>query len=313
VNLKRIRPDSAIGVLAPAFFPDETKMKNGLEYLKNRGFRIIQGESLHLKHGYFAGPDAVRINEILGMFADPAIDAIICARGGWGALRLLQQLDYDLIRRHPKLFVGYSDITTLQLAFWAKAGLPSLSGPMVAVEMGNGIQPFTADHFWGQVFNEKPYYTFSLNDPVITVWKHGRARGTLLGGCLSMLAHQLGTSYSPDYSGSILYIEDIGEEPYKIDRYLAHLKAAGVFDKISALIIGNFIDCTDADEKRNSFTVEEVLLDYFMNTPFPVIYNFPYGHGDIKVTMPIGVPAEIDTETGEIRWGNPWMSGEENR
>jgi len=306
LSLKRIRPDSTIGVFAPGFFPDETKLRNGLAYLRDRGFRLTEGESLYQRHGYFAGTDQVRINDLHKLFADPDVDAIICARGGWGTLRLLNSIDYELIRKNPKLFVGYSDVTTLQLAFWTRSGLPSISGPMVAVEMGSGIEEFTADHFWEQVFNEKRSYRVRFTDHGASVWQGGRAQGLLLGGCLSMMSHQLGTIYSPDYTGCLLYIEDIGEEPYKIDRYLAHLKTAGVFDNISALIIGTFIDCVDTNEKRNSFTVEEVLMDYFMNAAYPVVYNFPYGHGDIKLSMPVGIPGELDTETGYLSWGNPW-------
>lgn len=304
VILTRLPQGGTIGIIAPGFFTDPVRLQKGIEYLNIQGFSVIKGKSLEAKYGYFAGNDELRLNDLHEMFANPKVDAIICARGGWGALRLLDKIDYNLIRRHPKVFVGYSDITTFQLAFWQKCGLPSLSGPMVAVEMANGINDFTAQHFWNQLFNHESHYHFTFSETPVQVWQAGQAQGRLLGGCLSMLAHQSGTAYSPDYSGSILYIEDVGEEPYRIDRYLAQLKLAGVFEQINGLIIGEFSDCEDKNPARNSFTIEEVLREYFADSRYPVIYNFPYGHGAVKVSMPLGVEAVLDTGTGAVSWEN---------
>ncbi|HHJ53799.1 MAG TPA: LD-carboxypeptidase, partial [Caldithrix abyssi] len=207
--LKPLPPKGNIGVLAPAFPPNPEKLEKGIQYLKGMGFTVVRGESLSARHWYFAGNDTLRAHELNRMFADPDIDAIICARGGWGTLRLLDQLDYALIKANPKMLVGYSDITTLHLAIWSRAGLPGISGPMVAVEMGTGIVPFTETHFWQQVGNTQKDYRFDFGAESIEIWNGGQASGTLLGGCLSMIAHQLGTPYSPDYSGAILFIEDV--------------------------------------------------------------------------------------------------------
>lgn len=303
--MKKIQKGSKIGVLAPAFQPKPERLQKGIDYLKSLGYSVVEGLSLYAKHGYLAGSDQLRLDDIHQMFADPEIDAIICARGGWGCLRLLDQLDYELVKSNPKLFIGYSDVTTLQLAFWTHGQVPSLSGPMVAVEMGTGIEEFTATHFWGQLFNPNPQYSIHFNPQESPIGQHGQAVGTLLGGCLSMVAHQLGTPYSPDYNDCILFLEDIGEEPYRIDRYLAQMKQAGVFENIRALILGNFIDCENQDADRPSFTVDEVLQDYFSQKTYPVIYNFPYGHGMVKVSLPIGVPAKIDTESALLELANP--------
>jgi len=302
--LKPLSKNSTIGVLAPAFPPDAQKLQKGAAYLHERGHRVIMGKTPTARHGYFAGNDQLRLEELQTMFANPEIDMIICARGGWGTLRLLNQIDYALLQAHPKALVGYSDITTLQLAFWKKAGLPSLSGPMVAVEMGSGILPFTERHFWDQIYNPRDFYSVNLTDAATEIWKKGRAAGPLLGGCLSMVSHQLGTPYSPDYTGAVLLLEDVGEEPYKIDRYLAHLKQAGVFGKISALILGNFLECEDENPARNMVSIHDVLAEYFSDSPFPVVYDFPYGHGMKKITMPIGARVELDATEGVLTMEN---------
>jgi muramoyltetrapeptide carboxypeptidase len=292
--LIRIHKYSKIGIIAPAFQPDPQKLEAGIQYLKNMNYSIVRGRSLKAKYGYLAGDDKLRTDDIHQMFADPEITAILCARGGWGCLRLLDKLDYNLIKNNPKAFIGYSDITTMQLAFWAKIALPSLSGPMVAVEMSQSIASFTENHFWRQINNTNTFYQFQFETDIIHTWNHGRTEGTLLGGCLAMVAHLLGTPFSPDYSDCILFLEDVGEEPYRIDRYLSQLKQAGTFKKIKGLILGNFIE-PDINIQKDSFTIKEVLEQYFNDANYPVVYNFPYGHGDIKFTMPIGANAILDT------------------
>jgi muramoyltetrapeptide carboxypeptidase len=194
----------------------------------------------------------------------------------------------------------------LQLAIWAKCRVPSISGPMVAVEMATGILDFTEEHFWKQINNATTLYEIDLVKLNTKIWNPGICEGTLLGGCLSMVSHQLGTPYSPDYKGSILFIEDVGEEPYKIDRYLAHLKQAGIFNNINGLIIGQFLDCTDDGGK--SFTVDDILHQYFHNVNFPVLYNFPYGHGMKKISMPLGCKTKMDTKKRLLTFENPFIA-----
>jgi muramoyltetrapeptide carboxypeptidase len=281
-------------------------MDAGLKYLEARGHQLKKGKNLGHKRGYFAGTDEERVEDIHQMYADPSIDLILCARGGWGGLRLIDKINYELIRQHPKLFVGYSDVTTLQLAIWTKTGVPSLSGPMVGVEMGKGILPFTEQHFWGQIQNSNPSYQFSYAETETILMNAGIAEGNLLGGCLSLVCHLIGTAYSPDYRGAILFLEDVGEKPYKIDRYLAHLKQAGIFDQINGLILGDFVDC-EAEEDEVSLRLDEIIDDYFSEVSYPVIRNFPYGHGDLKFSMPIGVKTVLNTDRGELSFANPFI------
>ena len=303
--LKSIKSNGTIGIISPSWPPQKKQLESGLNYLKSRGLNIKLGKNVGKRHGYFSGTDEERLSDIHDMFADPEIDIIMCTRGGWGGLRLINKIDYDLVRKNPKLLVGYSDITTLQLAFWTKIALPSLSGPMVGVEMGKGIAAFSEQHLWGQIYNRNPFYHFNYQQSDTSVMKPGKAQGVLLGGCLSLVCHLIGTEYSPDYSGAILFLEDVGEKPYKIDRYLAQLKQSGILNKINGLILGYFMDCT-ADEDEVSFHVDEILDDYFSGIAYPVIRNFPYGHG-VKFSMPIGVRTVLDTERGEIIFGNPFI------
>ncbi|MEJ2543707.1 MAG: LD-carboxypeptidase [Calditrichaceae bacterium] len=301
--LKRINKGSKIGVIAPAFQPNPQKLDRGIQYLENRGFKVVRGKSLNAKYGYLAGEDYLRVDDIHEMFADPEITAIMCARGGWGCLRLLDKVDFNLIKNNYKVLIGYSDITTLQLALWNQVNLSSLSGPMVAVELSQTIDPFTENHFWGQINNPDQTYSFQFNTDITEIWNQGQAEGTLLGGCLSMVSHLLGTPFSPDYSDCILFLEDVGEEPYRIDRYLAQLRQAGIFNKINGLILGNFIE-PDINIKKDAFTVKEVLKEYFENEDYPVIYNFPYGHGKMKFTFPIGTKTILNTRKNTLQVSN---------
>jgi len=301
--LRRINKGDKIGVIAPAFQPDQVKLDQGLQYLENMGYTAVKGKSLTAKYGYLAGDDLLRANDIHQMFSDPDIAAVICARGGWGCLRLLDKLDFNLIKNNPKALIGYSDITTLQLALWNQIKLPSLSGPMAAVEMSQPMDSFTQNHLWNQIYNTDHSYSLQFTANMIKIWNHGLAEGTLLGGCLSMVAHLLGTAYSPDYSGCILFLEDVGEDAYRIDRYLAQLKLSGIFNKINGIILGNFIDPV-INVQQDSFTIKEVLHQYFIDVNYPVIYNFPYGHGNFKFTMPIGSTAIINTSKNKLEVSN---------
>ncbi|MBD3223492.1 MAG: LD-carboxypeptidase [Caldithrix sp.] len=305
--LRKIKKNGTLGLIAPAFPANETKLDKGITYLKSLGYTIKEGQSVRERWGYFAGTDEMRIHDLHDMYADDEIDAIICARGGWGTLRLLDRVDYTLISRDPKALIGYSDITTLQLAIFHKSGIPSISGPMVAVEMGAGILDFTEHHFFNFINNTQKTYTIDYKDAESVVWHPGKAEGKILGGCLSMVAHQLGTPFSPDYTGSIMFLEDIDESPYKVDRYLAQMRQAGLFDNLNGLILGEFIECEDDNEQRASFTIEEVLHDYFDGVSYPVVYNFPYGHGSRKVSMPIGVYSYWNTGTQTIELHNPFV------
>ncbi len=300
-----LRPGDTIGIVAPGSPMSPERLEKGSEYLESRGYRVVLGKHVRDQRGYLAGDDVDRVFDLEQMFRDPDISAIFCARGGYGTQRLLDLIDYEIVAVNPKIFVGYSDITALQLAFWGKAGLVSYSGPMPAVEMGLGIDPFTEKIFWQML--EGSGLTGPLPLPEgheLQVLKPGKARGPLVGGCLSLVATLLGTPYAPDFTGAVLFLEDIGEEPYRLDRYLAQLRLAGVFDRVDGVVLGQFLDAEPKGDSP-SLTVEEVLRDYFDRLHVPVVANFPYGHGAVKVTMPVGVQVELDTEAGELHLLEP--------
>ncbi len=304
---KKIEDGCTIGVVSPAFIPDRERVIAGVKYLQNRTYNIRAGENLNKECGYFAGKEEERLDDLHDMYTDTEVRMIICTRGGWGGLRMIDRIGYNLVAENPKPLVGYSDITTLQLAIYRMTGVPSISGPMVGVEMGKGIDPFTEKHFWGQILNKNLEYKFMWGSTKTVELRSGRTDGILLGGCLSMVCSMLGTPFCPDFTDSILFIEDVGEKPYKIDRYLAQLRQAGVFNKIRGLILGDFLDCK-ADEGETSFSVDEIIREYFSQVKFPVIYRFPYGHGDVKFSMPIGVHAQLDTRRESLTLANPFYA-----
>jgi muramoyltetrapeptide carboxypeptidase len=306
--LKPIKKNATIGVIAPAYTPDPEKLSMGIEYLRSRGYKVVEGRSLSASYGHFAGVDQVRLDDLHEMYHHSEIEAIFCARGGWGCLKYIDKLDYELIRRKAKVLVGYSDITTLQLAIFKKTGIPSLSGPMVAVEMGTGILNYTEEHFFNQLYNTSARYDLDMNLTGLSILNEGKADGILLGGCLSLLASQLGTPYMPSFKGSILFIEDVGESSYKIDRYLAQLKQADILNSISGAILGEFIDCDPEDDDSKSFKVMDIIHEYFDSLDIPVVYEFPYGHGMKKVTMPIGVYTILDTKKCLLSFANPFRT-----
>lgn len=301
--LKKIKAGSTFGIISPAWIPIKENVDNGISYLKNKGYKVKIGKNVDKQYGYFAGTEEERVEDLHDAYNDKEISVILATRGGWGTLRMLDKIDFDLIKKNPKSLIGYSDTTTLQLAIWARTGIGSLSGPMLAVEMGKGIHEFTEKHFWGYINNTESIYKLPLSEIGSKVMVNGKASGKLLGGCLSMVSFLQGTTYCPDFTNSILFLEDVGEEPYKIDRYLAHLKQVGIFNKIRGLILGEFLDCVSIDNEK-SFTVNYLLEEYFSDAEYPVIYNFPYGHGDKKVTMPIAAESIIDTTQGEIIFEN---------
>ncbi len=286
----RLKPGDTIGVVSPASTPKPDRLKAGIDYLTKKGYNIVTGSHVEKKTGYLAGSDRQRVTDLNEMISNPAIDAIICSRGGYGCARIVSDLDYDAIAQNPKPLVGYSDITTLNLALFARCHIVSYSGPMVAVEMGKGIHPFTEKWFW-KVLNEP--YPHTLKSDSGRVMQSGKAHGRLLGGCLALINHALHTPFCPDFAGAILFFEDIGEDLYRIDRYMAQLKNAGILDSIAGLLLGDFIDCQDSE---NTFVVQDIIERYTKDLHIPILTNFPYGHGDVKFTLPVGAMVELDAD-----------------
>ena len=304
---KAIRRGDVIGVVAPASAPaSQEKIDKGAEYLERLGYRVKLGKNVRALRGYLAGTDQQRAADINEMFGDKRVKAIMVVRGGYGSPRLLPLIDYGLVRRNPKVLVGYSDLTALQLAMFTKAGLVSFSGPMVGVEMSNGIDPFTEENFWKVVTSTKKLGVLNNPDgrPLETIHK-GIASGILLGGNLSLITSIAGSPYLPSFKNSILYLEEIEEECYRFDRMMNQLKLAGIFKDTKGILIGELTDVKPSDTSKPFLTADEVLDDYLSPLKKPVLKGLVYGHVARKLTMPVGIRARIDASIGSLEFLEP--------
>ncbi|MBF8297110.1 MAG: ldcA, partial [Bacteroidetes bacterium] len=253
------------------------------------------------QHGYLAGTDEHRVEDFNEMLRDRAVKAIIAIRGGYGTPRLLHLVDYAAVRRSPKIIVGYSDITALQLALYRKTGLVTFSGPMVGVEMWDNIDPYTEDHFWRLVTSSAR--AGDLENPdgdLVSGYNPGKARGVLLGGNISLLMSLLATPYAPSLRSVILALEDVDEAPHRVDRMFTQLFLSGILRGISGLILGKFTDCVPSDPTKPHLTVEQVLGEVLRNVRCPVLSNVQFGHIPKKLTLPLGVSTAIDSRTGRL-------------
>jgi muramoyltetrapeptide carboxypeptidase len=302
VKPKKLLRGDLVGVISPASSPDDlTKINKGVAYLENLGYKVVVGKNVGKIKGYLAGTDKERLDDIHQMFADKEVKAIFNVRGGYGSLRLLDKIDYDLVKKNPKIFVGYSDINALQLAFFKKCGLVTFSGPMPAVDFIDDVSPFTEENFWRIVTSDKKIGKFhNPNDEKFFQLTKGKAEGRILGGNLTVLNSMIGTNYLPDFDKSILMLEDINEPPYKIDRMFNQLRITKLIKKINGIILGRFVNCYEPDEMKNSLTLNEVIEDYFHSLKIPVIYNFKHGHIKDNLTVPLGIKASMNSDKGII-------------
>ncbi len=289
----RLRSGDLIGVVVPASPMKHDRLENGIRYLENLGYRVKLGKHAYKETGYLAGGDAERADDINKMFRDPKVKAIFCARGGYGTPRLLSRLDYRAIKANPKIFAGYSDITAIQLAMHRHAGLVTFSGPMVASEMAKGINPFTEENFWRILTHPEPFGDLARpGDKRYQAISRGRASGPLIGGCLSLVACLIGSPHFPNLQGSVFCVEEIGEAPYRIDRYLTQLREAGIFKRIGGFVLGQMTDCVPTDDEPSQ-TIDDLMRDFIKPLKIPALAGLDYGHVDVKYTLPFGVRAEL--------------------
>ncbi|MCB0752649.1 MAG: LD-carboxypeptidase, partial [Ignavibacteriae bacterium] len=230
IKPKKLNKNDVIGIVSPASSPDHYEaIENGVKYLEGIGYRVKIGKNVGKKHGYLAGSDEERLDDLHKMFVDKEVKAIFSIRGGYGSGRLLDRLDFSLIKKNPKIFVGYSDITALQIAIFNKTGLVTFAGPMVATDFSGEVNKFAEENFWkvlnsskkiGKIYNPQKEKFYMLNS--------GRGEGKIIGGNLALVSSLMGTPFLPKFKDSILLLEDIGEEPYRVDRLLNQLKLANV-------------------------------------------------------------------------------------
>lgn len=293
-NAARLNP---IGCAAPGSAPlDPDAFDRGLAALAARGLDIRRARMRPPEFGYLAGPDAERAIEVNAFLRDATVRVVFCVRGGYGSLRILDRIDYEAARTLETVFVGYSDVTAIQLALLARAGSRSISGPMVAVEWGDaaGIDSET-ERLFRDVLQGTPPFDLGLPEGTrLSVLRPGSATGGLVGGNLSILSKLVGTPFMPDLAGAILFLEEVGEPPYRVDGCLAQLRHAGILEELGGVVLGCF---TEADPRpgRPSRSLEEVFADYFDPLACPVVGGLEYGHVPRKASVPIGVRARLET------------------
>lgn len=307
----KLQKGDIVGLIAPGYrIAEKIEIQYAIERMKALGLKVKVGESVNKKFGYFAGTDEERASDINKMFADKDVKAIISLRGGWGSNRILSLLDYKIIKENPKIFMGYSDITSLLLAINAKTGLITFHGPMAALSWTGFTTQYVKDIlFEGKRIDfvnpvEEEDDLIQTKNRIITIRK-GKATGYLLGGSITLLSTMIGSNYLPDFNGAILFVEDIEEDVYRIDRMLTQLKNAGVLDKISGFIFGKCTDCCSKKRTIGSPTLQEVLEQHILPLNIPAWYGSMIGHEDKIFTIPEGVKVNIDAEKGTIQMLDP--------
>jgi len=264
-----------------------------------QGFKVVVGESCRRKYGYLASPDELRASDIGRFFADRSIDGIVCMKGGYGTPRILDLVDYPAVAANPKVFAGYSDITGLHLAFQRFAGFPTFHSPM-GISMDGVFDEFSAASWRAALMTPSPLGRLPPlppNTPKALVG--GKARGPLIGGNLSLVAALTGTPYALVPDGAIIFLEDIDEEPYRIDRMLTQLRLAGVFKRCAGVVLGHWTRCEPKDAER-SLTLEQVFADVIVPAGKPAITGFAAGHSIPTHSFPMGVEAVLDADAGTL-------------
>ena len=294
---KRLRFGDTIGLIAPASAENRDSIKKSISFFRNKGFNICEGKHLYDKWGYLAGNDKDRASDLMEMFHDKSIDMILCLRGGYGAARLLPYLDLDIIRKNPKIFAGFSDITILLNLFYQQCGLTTFHSPMGTSNLQDSI---TYNSFISTLMEGyKPYTIKNPIDVPIKCIIKGCTEGIIIGGNLSLICSTLGTPYEIETENKILFIEEVGEEPYKIDRMLTQLLLSNKLQKCKALILGQFKGC-ELPHYERSLTLEEVFVDRLYSLNIPMFSGFSVGHDYPRLTLPVGAKIKVDTETGTI-------------
>jgi muramoyltetrapeptide carboxypeptidase len=296
VKPNALKPGDVIGVVAPSGPPREKELAMGVERLEKLGFKVLLGEYVYKRWRHLSAEDDQRVEDLHRFFSDRSIKAIVCARGGSGSARLIPHLDSKMIRKNPKIFVGSSDVTTLLLYLTQTCGMVAFHGPMAAPNFGKKPSALTDEYFLKLLTRKKPAKRMEI--PGVKTLKPGTAEGTLTGGCLTILSLSLGTPHEIKSKGSILFLEDIDEAPYKIDRMLTHLKQAGCFKGVRGIVFGKMVNCQPKPEE--GYILEDVILDVLSDFRGPILYGFPSGHGDENVALPFGVKARISDGGVEI-------------
>jgi muramoyltetrapeptide carboxypeptidase len=303
----RLRDGDTIGIVAPASAPpDPASIDGAVTVLENLGFKVRLGTHVRRRWGFLAGTDQERAADLMAMFLDPQVRAILCVRGGYGTARLLPLLDFQTIRAHPKILVGYSDLTSLHSALLKKALLVSFHGPMLNSDFIKADLPeFTLASFRRTLMHPEAPGSICRGypDSTVEVLQGGRAVGRLVGGNLSILCASLGTPYQPSLRRAILFLEDVDEVPYRFDRMLTQLLNAGVLQEVAGVAVGINHNCQDPKAKLTTEyrqTVEDVLRERLAPLRVPIVAGLPFGHVAFNATLPVGLRVTLDGDRGDL-------------
>ena len=294
VRPTRLKPGDIVGIVAPAGPFDPEKFMKGTAVLESMGFRTVFDETIFQKRGFLAGTDVQRADQVNRLFADSTVQAVACARGGYGSMRILRFLDFATIQKNPKIFVGFSDISVLLSVLHDRCDLVTFHGPVVTT-LADADPETVAAMQWAMT-SDTPMELAPENGMVV---RPGLASGPVTGGNLTTLCHLVGTPYAPSFKGKILLLEDLGEAPYRIDRMLTQMKLAGCFNGIAGLILGSFKECGHLSE------IYALVGDFFEDMDIPVMAGFEIGHGRRNLMIPLGLGATLDTEKKRLLFHEP--------
>lgn len=305
---KALQPGDTVGLITPATYvsdPDELLLAE--RTVRHFGLKMKLGRNVRKRDGYLAGALEERLADLHAMFGDPEVKAVFALRGGYGSSHLLDRLDYELVRRHPKIFLGYSDITALHLAIHQRTGLVTFHGPVTL----SGFSPYTQEHFRKALFQREP--PGELTNPpeanplrpahLLRTVRGGRARGRLTGGNLTLISTTMGTPFEIETRGRILLLEDVDEQPYSIDRMLTQLRLAGKLEAAAGVVFGECANCRPREYRpsyESTFSTGEVVDRILGGLKIPVLAGLTIGHTDDQLTLPLGVMATLDADRGTL-------------
>ena len=295
----RLQPGMTIGIVAPSSGIRDARLSAGIAAIEKRGYHVRLADHLFDQHGYLAGADAARGADLSRMFADPAVHAVLCGRGGYGAVRILDHIDWAAIAANPKPFIGYSDITTLHLAIERHAPMVTFHGPVLTT-LGGGLTPAAESAFWSVLERDEPLGLCDTEGAGAKTLVSGRAEGRLAGGCLALLSAAAGTPEAPDFAGRIVLIEDVGERVYRVDRMLMQLLRAGQLQRAAGFVIGTVTGWDEKETCEPPITLDRVWRDYIVPLGKPAVTGFPIGHEPNPMTLPLGCLARLDADAGTI-------------
>lgn len=307
VPLKALKPGDRVGLIAPASAVSRAAFEKTLENIAALGFHAEYTDNVRVKKGFLAGTDEQRLQDLHQMFRREDIAAVWCVRGGYGSARLLPGIDYALLRQQAKPFIGYSDITALHCAIQHRCGMTTFHGPVAA----SSYTPYTRKQILGLLTDPEFQLLLDPADPELPAdskqalsLSPGIVRGALAGGNLSLICSLMGTPFEPDFKGKVVFLEDIGEEPYRIDRMLTQLLLAGKLQDCAGIALGQWKDCESKSEDPDypdSLSLLEVIRERLGNLGKPVVYGLPFGHVENHAVLPVGAQAELNAETLQLR------------